>query len=59
MAKIGLLNMYGYDVHEVVEKVEEDFEYAGTDWKNHLIYDCYLAPDGITYRAVCVITGAY
>ena len=51
---IGLENNYGYDKHELVEKVEDNFEYAGTDTRKGITYDCYLAPDGITYKAVCV-----
>ena len=51
---IGLLNNYGYDKHELVEKVENNFEYAGTDTRKNTIYDCYLVPYGITYKAVCV-----
>lgn len=51
---IGLLNNYGYDKHELVEKVEQDFEYAGTDTRKGITYDCYLAPNGITYKAVCI-----
>lgn len=51
---IGLLNMYGYDKHELVDKVESDFEYAGQDTYHGVTYDCYLVPDGIHYKAVCV-----
>lgn len=51
---IGLENNYGYDKHELVEKVEDNFEYAGTDTRKGVVYDCYLAPNGITYKAVCV-----
>ena len=51
---IGLKNMYGYDKHEVVDKVGDSFEYAGTDTFKGVTYDCYLVPNGITYKAVCV-----
>ena len=51
---IGLKNNYGYEKHELVAKVEDNFEYAGTDTRNGIIYDCYLVPNGITYKAVCV-----
>ena len=51
---IGLKNMYGYDKHELVDKVGDNFEYAGTDTFKGVTYDCYLVPDGITYKAVCV-----
>lgn len=51
---IGLLNNYGYDKHEVVEKVEDNFEYAGTDTRKGIKYDCYLVPNGIAYKAVCI-----
>ena len=52
---IGLVNKYGYDKHELVSKVEDDFEYAGMDTKQGVTYMCYLVPDGITYKAVCII----
>ena len=52
---IGLMNEYGYDRHELVPKVKDDFEYAGTDTRNGITYDCYLAPNGVSYKAVCVI----
>lgn len=51
---VGLNNNYGYDKHELVTKVKDNFEYAGTDTRKGIIYDCYLVPDGITYKAVCV-----
>lgn len=51
---IGLKNNYGYDKHELVTKVEDSFEYAGTDTRKGITYDCYLVPNGITYKAVCV-----
>ena len=51
---IGLVNIYGYDKHELVTKVEDSFEYAGTDTRKGITYDCYLVPNGITYKAVCV-----
>ena len=51
---IGLENNYGYDKHELMTKVEDNFEYAGTDTRKGITYDCYLVPDGITYKAVCV-----
>ena len=51
---IGLVNVYGYDRHELVTKVEDNFEYAGTDIFKGVTYDCYLVPNGITYKAVCV-----
>ena len=51
---IGLNNNYGYDKHELATKVEDNFEYAGTDTRKGITYDCYLVPDGITYKAVCV-----
>ena len=52
---VGLLNNYGYDKHELVSKVEENFEYAGTDTREGITYNCYLVPNGISYKAVCVI----
>ena len=54
---IGLVNMYGYDKHELVDKVGDNFEYAGTDIFKGVTYDCYLVPDGIVYKAVCVKVG--
>ena len=51
---IGLENNYGYDKHELVIKVEDSYEYAGTDIFKGVTYDCYLVPDGIIYKAVCV-----
>ena len=51
---IGLKNNYGYDKHELVDKVGDNFEYAGTDIFKGVTYDCYLVPNGITYKAVCV-----
>ena len=51
---IGLENNYGYDKHKLVTNVEDNFEYAGTDTRKDITYDCYLVPDGITYKAVCV-----
>ena len=54
---IGLVNMYGYDRHELVDKVCNNFEYAGTDTLRGVTYDCYLVPDGIVYKVVCVIAG--
>lgn len=30
---IGLVNMYGYDRHELVDKVCDNFEYAGTKYE--------------------------
>lgn len=52
--KILLENMYGLDWHELVEKVQDDFEYAGEDVYKGVWYTCYLVPDGVTFGAVCV-----
>lgn len=52
--KILLENMYGLDWHEIVEKVQDDFEYAGEDVYKGVWYTCYLVPDGVTHSAVCV-----
>ena len=51
---IGLENNYGYDRHQLVTKVGDNFESAGTDTRKGITYDCYLVPDGIVYKAVCV-----
>lgn len=51
---IGLENNYGYDKHELVTKVEDSFEYAGADTRKGITYECYLVPNGIAYKAVCV-----
>lgn len=52
--EILLVNMYGPDRHEIVEEVQDYFEYAGKDVYKGVWYTCYLVPDGIAYRAVCV-----
>lgn len=49
-----LLNNYRCDKHVVVDKVEDDFEYVGTDKWHGNEYDCYFVPDGNTYKAFCV-----
>ena len=46
--KILLENMYGLDWHEIVEKVQDDFEYAGEDVYKGVWYTCYLVPEGYT-----------
>lgn len=52
--EILLENWYGLDRHEIVEEVQDDFEYVGEDVYKGVWYSCYFVPDGITYRAVCV-----
>ena len=52
--EILLENWYGLDRHEIVEEVQDDFEYAGEDVYKGVWYSCYFVPDGITYRTVCV-----
>lgn len=49
-----LLNNYRCDKHVVVDKVEDDFEYVGTDKWHGNEYDCYFVTDGSTYKAFCV-----
>lgn len=52
--EILLENWYGLDRHEIVEDVQDDFEYAGEDVHKGVWYTCYFVPDGISYRTVCV-----
>ena len=52
------MNEYGYEKHELVDNILNTYEYCGTDTSNGIIYDCFLAPDGISYKAVCVIVSA-
>ena len=50
-----LINKYGMEYHELVEKVSQEAEYVGHCKLGKNWYKCFLEPDGVRYKPVCVL----